>query len=90
MEDQQKELEEQREMAANRLAELDRLHQNHRDVLQQLEHLKMDVCSVLKQIQSNCNMNNPFFPNEDPSTSGICGRRDDRVQVPAVAVLCFV
>ena len=43
MEDQQKELEEQREMAANRLSELDRLHQNHRDVLQQLEHLKMDV-----------------------------------------------
>lgn len=45
MEDQHKELEEQREMAANRLAELDRLHQNHRDVLQQLEHLKMDVSS---------------------------------------------
>lgn len=43
MEDQHKELEEQREMASNRLAELDRLHQNHRDVLQQLEHLKMDV-----------------------------------------------
>ncbi|XP_046446398.1 E3 ubiquitin-protein ligase Bre1-like isoform X1 [Daphnia pulex] len=43
MEDQHKELEEQREMAANRLAELDRLHQNHRDVLQQLEHLKMDI-----------------------------------------------
>ena len=43
MEDQQKDLEEQREMAANRLAELDRLHQNHRDVLQQLEHLKMDI-----------------------------------------------
>ena len=43
MDDQQKELEEQREMAVNRLAELDRLHQNHRDVLQQLEHLKMDV-----------------------------------------------
>ncbi|KAK4018412.1 E3 ubiquitin-protein ligase Bre1-like isoform X2 [Daphnia magna] len=43
MEDQHKELEEQREMATNRLAELDRLHQNHRDVLQQLEHLKMDI-----------------------------------------------
>ena len=43
MEDLQKELEEQREMASNRLAELDRLHQNHRDVLQQLEHLKMDI-----------------------------------------------
>lgn len=45
MEDQHKELEEQREMAANRLSELDRLHQNHREVLQQLEHLKMDVRS---------------------------------------------
>ena len=43
MEDLQKELEEQREMASNRLSELDRLHQNHRDVLQQLEHLKMDI-----------------------------------------------
>lgn len=30
-------------MASNRLVELDRLHQNHREVLQQLEHLKMDV-----------------------------------------------
>jgi len=43
MEDLQKELEEQREMASNRLSELDRLHQNHREVLQQLEYLKMDV-----------------------------------------------
>ena len=43
MEDLQKELEEQREMAGNRLSELDRLHQNHREVLQQLEYLKMDV-----------------------------------------------
>ena len=45
MEDQQKDLEEQREMAANRLAELDRLHQNHRDVLQQLEHLSQNIYS---------------------------------------------
>jgi len=43
MEDLQKELEEQREMAGNRLSELDRLHQNHREVLQQLEYLKMDI-----------------------------------------------
>ena len=43
MEDLQKELEEQREMAGNRLSELERLHQNHREVLQQLEYLKMDV-----------------------------------------------
>jgi len=43
MEDLQKELEEQREMAGNRLSELERLHQNHREVLQQLEYLKMDI-----------------------------------------------
>lgn len=33
-------------MAVNRLVELDRLHQNHREVLQQLEHLKMDVSAL--------------------------------------------
>ncbi len=57
MEDLQKELEEQRELATNRLSELDRLHQNHRDVLQQLEHLKMDVSRrffTLEQWPDSC------------------------------------
>lgn len=39
----QKECEEQRELANNRLQELDRLHQQHRDALKDVEKLKMDV-----------------------------------------------
>ncbi|KAK2710554.1 hypothetical protein QYM36_011922, partial [Artemia franciscana] len=38
-----RELEEQKELSANRLAELDKLHQDYKSVLQQLEHLKMDI-----------------------------------------------
>ena len=47
---QLKEMHEQREMAANQLAELERLHQNHRDVLQQLEHLKMDIRQLSESV----------------------------------------
>lgn len=43
MEDLQKELEEQRELANNRLQELDRLHMQHREALKEVEKLKMDV-----------------------------------------------
>lgn len=43
LEDVAAELEEQRELATNRLAELDRLHRQHRDTLKELEKLKMDV-----------------------------------------------
>lgn len=43
LEDVAAELEEQRELANNRLAELDRLHRQHRDTLKELEKLKMDV-----------------------------------------------
>ncbi|KAG8231273.1 hypothetical protein J437_LFUL011127, partial [Ladona fulva] len=43
MEELQKELEEQRELAHNRLLELDRLHQQHRDCLKEVEKLKMDI-----------------------------------------------
>ncbi|XP_059474255.1 E3 ubiquitin-protein ligase Bre1 isoform X2 [Neocloeon triangulifer] len=39
----QKECEEQRELANNRLQELDRLHQQHRDALKEVEKLKMDI-----------------------------------------------
>lgn len=37
------ELEEQKELANNRLAELDRLHREHRDTLKEVEKLKMDI-----------------------------------------------
>ncbi|XP_028163425.1 E3 ubiquitin-protein ligase Bre1 isoform X2 [Ostrinia furnacalis] len=43
LEDVAAELEEQRELATNRLAELDRLHRQHRDTLKELEKLKMDI-----------------------------------------------
>ncbi|XP_046391028.1 E3 ubiquitin-protein ligase Bre1 isoform X1 [Ischnura elegans] len=43
MEELQKELEEQRELAHNRLIELDRIHQQHRDCLKEVEKLKMDI-----------------------------------------------
>lgn len=43
LEDIAAELEEQRELANNRLAELDRLHRQHRDALKEVEKLKMDV-----------------------------------------------
>nr|CAD7456527.1 unnamed protein product [Timema tahoe] len=42
VEDLQKELEEQRELSNNRLQELDKLHQQHRDALKEVEKLKMD------------------------------------------------
>jgi len=43
LEDLQKEVEELRELANNRLQELDKLHQQHRDALKEVEKLKMDV-----------------------------------------------
>lgn len=43
LEDLQKEVEECRELANNRLLELDKLHQTHREALKEVEKLKMDV-----------------------------------------------
>ncbi|XP_033213750.1 E3 ubiquitin-protein ligase Bre1 isoform X1 [Belonocnema kinseyi] len=43
VEDLQRELEETRELANNRLQELDKLHQQHRDALKEVEKLKMDI-----------------------------------------------
>ncbi|XP_022207571.2 E3 ubiquitin-protein ligase Bre1 [Nilaparvata lugens] len=43
VEELQKELEEVRELANNRLTELDKLHQQHRDSLKEVEKLKMDI-----------------------------------------------
>ncbi|XP_074106395.1 E3 ubiquitin-protein ligase Bre1 isoform X1 [Cotesia typhae] len=43
LDDVQRELEETREMANNRLQELDKLHQQHRDALKEVEKLKMDI-----------------------------------------------
>ncbi|KYN03818.1 E3 ubiquitin-protein ligase Bre1 [Cyphomyrmex costatus] len=43
LDDMQRELEETRELANNRLQELDKLHQQHRDTLKEVEKLKMDI-----------------------------------------------
>lgn len=43
LEDLQKDLEECRELSNNRLQELDKLHQTHREALKEVEKLKMDV-----------------------------------------------
>lgn len=46
LEDLSKELEEFRELGNNRLQELDKLHQTHRETLKEVEKLKMDVCHL--------------------------------------------
>lgn len=43
LDDLTKEVEEYRELANNRLQELDKLHQTHRETLKEVEKLKMDV-----------------------------------------------
>ncbi|KAK0158885.1 hypothetical protein PV328_009825 [Microctonus aethiopoides] len=43
LDDLQRELEETRELSNNRLQELDKLHQQHRDALKEVEKLKMDI-----------------------------------------------
>ncbi|XP_060529372.1 E3 ubiquitin-protein ligase Bre1 isoform X1 [Cylas formicarius] len=43
LEDLMKEVEEYKEMANNRLQELDKLHQTHRETLKEVEKLKMDI-----------------------------------------------
>lgn len=47
LEELQKDLEEYRDLANNRLQELDRLHAQHREALKEVEKLKMDVSSLL-------------------------------------------
>lgn len=50
LEDLQKELEEHRELANNRLQELDRLHSIHRDVLKEVEKLKMELSQLPESV----------------------------------------
>lgn len=50
LEDLQRELEETREVANNRLQELDKLHQQHRDTLKEVEKLKMDVSKFFPKL----------------------------------------
>lgn len=52
LEDLQKEVEEYRELANNRLQELDKLHQTHRETLKEVEKLKMDVSTQQSNLKS--------------------------------------
>ena len=56
LEDLTKELEEYRELANNRLQELDKLHQTHRETLKEVEKLTMDVSNhfIHKRKEFNC------------------------------------
>lgn len=47
LEDLQKDVEEYRDLATNRLQELDKLHQTHRETLKEVEKLKMDVSTLM-------------------------------------------
>lgn len=47
MEDLQKELEEQKELANNRIMELETLNTQHKEALKLVEKLKMDVCLLI-------------------------------------------
>ncbi|KAG4073564.1 hypothetical protein HA402_000788 [Bradysia odoriphaga] len=50
LEDLQKEVEEYRELATNRLQELDKLHQTHRETLKEVEKLKMDIRQIPESV----------------------------------------
>jgi len=52
LEELQKELEEYRELANNRLQELDKLHATHRETLKEVEKLKMDVRNKIRKCNS--------------------------------------
>lgn len=47
IEEFQRENEELRELNNNRLQELEKLHQQHREALMEVERLRMDVCIFL-------------------------------------------
>ena len=56
----QKDNEELRELANNRLQELEKLHQTHRETVKELEQLRMDVSLALVSRYPN-NINNKLF-----------------------------
>lgn len=54
-----KEVEEYKELANNRLQELDKLHQTHRETLKEVEKLKMDV-SLCELVMIYLSIGNDF------------------------------
>lgn len=60
LEELQKDLEEYRDLANNRLQELDRLHAQHREALKEVEKLKMDVSPF--PIHFTCSKTNSKYP----------------------------
>lgn len=67
LEDLQKELEECRELANNRLQELDKLHQTHREALKEVEKLKMDVSIARNGFVIKLLFNFDYYFTEKPN-----------------------
>lgn len=79
LEDLQKEVEECRELANNRLQELDKLHQTHREALKEVEKLKMDVSkSRTKPLEIDIIISFYLFQS-DSSTSRVGNCRNNRI-----------
>lgn len=68
LEDLHKEAEEQRELANNRLVELDRLHQQHRETLKEVEKLKMDASTLSYHITTSQCLSDLFRPLQFPTS----------------------
>lgn len=87
LEDLNKELEEWREMANNRLQELDKLHQTHRETLKEVEKLKMDVSFLPFFSSLSSSVFFSYFQINkvrnllisDPTITGKCNSRNDRI-----------
>lgn len=93
LEDLQKEVEELRELANNRLQELDKLHQTHRETLKEVEKLKMDVSTYPSPSVELYSISKFFFsslPNPDPSIARMCNRRNNRIQMFTITIFGFV
>lgn len=55
VEDLQRELEEEKELSTNRMVELEKLHQDHKEALKEIEKLKMDV-SLKDEVTDDCSI----------------------------------
>ncbi|CAG0880886.1 unnamed protein product [Darwinula stevensoni] len=84
LEELQHELEEQRELASGRMAELEKLHANHKEALQTVEKLKMEIKYIpestiqesvpYKTLQSNFSVLYNEFMNLKTEYDNKCGK----------------
>lgn len=88
------ESEEQKELAGNRLSELEKLQRDYQDCLRECEQLRLDVSKTLWSIASDAIVSRQLFILEFAfisvsveDTARVCDRGDDRIQVFAVTIL---